>query len=627
MAAAESASPRTLQQGIRRSISAAASGGLHLLTSETDLYQGREHDEHISPTRVSVRDRMSLRSRSPGSSSLSDLDPFFDRAMSLSSIRERDSDNDSQFRNPFADTNSVADTQADDARNPFDDSSAEDTLQEQPPEPPYHIFTKRQKWFVIVIIGTAGLFSGLSSNIYFPSLDAISWDLHVSADMVSLTITSYLIIQGISPLFWGSISDALGRRPIYIASFAVYIISNIGLSFSPNFTILMVFRGLQAAGSASTVSIGNGVIQDISPPAERGEFISFYQAIRNFSIAVGPVLGGLLANFLGFRSIFVFLLILSSVVTIVIIVFLPETMRSIAGNGSLRLGGVYQPLIRLVTKELDYLEDPEEPLPRKKVTAATFLEPLRLLVQRDILINLIFGGVVYTIWSMVTSSTTGLFKQLFNLNELQIGLAFLPNGFGTIIGSAIAGKLMTRDYKAIEEAYKASHNMEKSEKLTAKNMPADFPIERARLRRLPWVVVIFIASTGAYGVSLNFPSATSLTGWIAVPLTLQFFIAATSNAVFALNQTLVTDLCPGKGASATAINNLVRCGLGAIGVAFIEQFIASTGPGAAFLGLALVMVVVGPLAVVHWYWGQQWRAARIQAKEMTETEKEVGRSG
>ncbi|KAJ0360353.1 hypothetical protein COL154_007614 [Colletotrichum chrysophilum] len=185
--------------------------------------------------------------------------------MSLPSIRERDSDNDSQFRNPFADTNSVADTQADDARNPFDDSSAEDTLQEQPLEPPYHIFTKRQKWFVIVIIGTAGLFSGLSSNIYFPSLDAISRDLHVSAEMVSLTITSYLIIQGISPLFWGSISDALGRRPIYIASFAVYIISNIGLSFSPNFTILMVFRGLQAAGSASTVSIGKPDPRAISP--------------------------------------------------------------------------------------------------------------------------------------------------------------------------------------------------------------------------------------------------------------------------------------------------------------------------------------------------------------------------
>ncbi|GJC79020.1 itaconate transport protein [Colletotrichum liriopes] len=297
--------------------------------------------------------------------------------------------------------------------------------------------------------------------------------------MASLTITSYLAIQGVSPLIWGSISDAQGRRPIYIASFAVYIVANIGLSISPNFTVLLIFRGLQAAGSASTVSIGNGVIQDISPPAERGAFVSFYQAtyleVRNFSIAIGPVLGGLLANFLGFRSIFVFLLILSSIVTLVIIVFLPETMRTIAGNGSLRLEGVYKPLVQFFKKEPDYLETPEEPIKRKEVTLMTFVEPLRLLVQKDILINLVFGGVVYTVWSMVTSSTSGLFKHRFNLSELEIGLAFLPNGFGTIIGSAIAGKLMTRDYLSVEEAYKTSHAYGTAEQVTGGSLPADFP--------------------------------------------------------------------------------------------------------------------------------------------------------
>lgn len=73
---------------------------------------------------------------------------------------------------------------------------------------------------------------------------------------MNLTITSYLIIQGISPLFWGPLSDTLGRRPIYIASFSVYIIANIILSISPNFPVLLIFRGLQSAGSASTVSIG-----------------------------------------------------------------------------------------------------------------------------------------------------------------------------------------------------------------------------------------------------------------------------------------------------------------------------------------------------------------------------------
>ncbi len=66
---------------------------------------------------------------------------------------------------------------ADELQNPFDDSNAvgEDEPTRQPsPEPPYHVFTKAQKRIVVGIIGVAGLFSGLSSNIYFPSQDAIA---------------------------------------------------------------------------------------------------------------------------------------------------------------------------------------------------------------------------------------------------------------------------------------------------------------------------------------------------------------------------------------------------------------------------------------------------------------------
>jgi hypothetical protein len=135
-----------------------------------------------------------------------------------------------------------------------------------------------------------------------------------------------------------------------------------------------------------------------------------------------------LANFLGFRSIFVFLLILSGFALTVIVVFLPETMRTIAGDGSLRLGGIYQPLIYKLKGEPGYMRDFDTPVTRKSVTFGTFIEPLKLLTRKDILLNLIFGGVVYAIWSMVTASTTGLFKSNFGLSELLLGLAFLPNG-------------------------------------------------------------------------------------------------------------------------------------------------------------------------------------------------------
>ncbi|EFQ30678.1 major facilitator superfamily transporter [Colletotrichum graminicola M1.001] len=622
MAAYNRPPPRPLHS-LRRTLSSAASGSLRLLTSEVELFQGGYENEYISPTRASSKSQTISHFGSPSTGSAASSGGFLARTPSLPPISRGDDSHGAEFCSPSIDP--CLPTQVPDGnRNPFDDSYRRDLEARLEIESPYHVFSRRQKWFVILIIGAAGLFSGLSSNIYFPALDTISQDLKVSHEMVALTITSYLVIQGISPLIWGSISDTLGRRPIYMASFAVYIFSNIGLSISPNFAVLLLFRGLQAAGSASTVSIGNGVIQDISPPADRGAFVSLYQAIRNFGIAIGPVLGGLLTNYFGFRSIFIFLLIISSIVTLIIVVLLPETMRTIAGNGSLRLEGVYKPLILYLKKEPSYLEDPEEPIQREKITLMTFFEPLRLLIQRDILINLLFGGVVYTVWSMVTSSTTVLFKQRFNLSDLEIGLAFLPNGLGTIIGSAIAGKTMTRDYLSVEEAYKASYKCDTSKKFSGGNLPADFPIEQARLRRLPWISLAFVAATAGYGMSLNFSSLTSRRGWIALPLVLQFLIAATSNAIFALNQTLVTDICPGKGASATAINNLVRCGLGAVGVALVEKLIESNGPGATFLGLALVTVAAGPLAVAHWYWGQGWRAKRMGADERAREDKAMG---
>ncbi|OAA74242.1 Major facilitator superfamily transporter [Cordyceps fumosorosea ARSEF 2679] len=499
-----------------------------------------------------------------------------------------------------------------------------------PADIPFHVYSRRVKWYLVIIIGVAGLFSGLSSNIYLPSLSAIAEDLHVSLADVGLTITSYLVVQGISPLFWGSLSDTIGRRPVYLLSFSVYIISNIVLSITPNFPVLLVFRGLQAAGSASTVSIGtvdsgaaiddvvlilptgNGVIQDIATPDERGAFISFYQAIRNFSIAVGPVIGGLLANFLGFRSVFVFLFIASSLVLLVIAAILPETLRSIAGNGSLKLTGIYRPLLGHAILGDTKLEEPEAARPRPKVGFKTFLEPVLLLREKDILVSLLFGGAVYAVWSIVVATTTGLFKDLFNLSDLLLGVTFLPNGLGTIVGSVVAGKLMTREFLAAETSYLARFPSARPPSKNKKDLPVDFPLEHARLRHTPWITLLFVLCTTAYGFTVLRLPVTSAPGWIAVPLLLQFVIAATSNAVFAINTTLVSDLSPGKGASSTAVNNLVRCGMAALGVAFGDVMIQDFGPAATFLGLGVLTAGMSVFLAAEFVYGMRWRRERRQ---------------
>lgn len=192
-------------------------------------------------------------------------------------------------------------------------------------------------------------------------------------------------------------------------------------------------------------------------------------------------------------------------------------------------------------------------------------------------------------------------------------------GIGTVVGSAVIGKLLNRDFAAASQAYKMAHDLPDSHELSPKKIPVDFPVERLRLRRLPWALALFVFTLAGYGFSLSFPAVYRRPGWIALPLTLQFLIAASANAMFSINQTLVADLCPGKGASSTGINNLVRCTLAAVMVAFVEEMINTLGAGATYLGLAFLVIAFAPLFIANWLWGMQWRSSQAQ-KENKEKE-------
>lgn len=105
----------------------------------------------------------------------------------------------------------------------------------------------------------SGLFSPLTANIYFPAIPAISKAFHKSTELINLTVTMYMILQGVAPMVWGTISDRRGRRPITAICLLILSLSCIGLALTPtsDYWLLMVLRCLQAAGSASTIAIGS----------------------------------------------------------------------------------------------------------------------------------------------------------------------------------------------------------------------------------------------------------------------------------------------------------------------------------------------------------------------------------
>ena len=150
--------------------------------------------------------------------------------------------------------------------------------------------------------------------------------------------------------------------------------------------------------------------------------------VRMLGLGVGPVFGGILTEYLGFRSIFWFLAICAGVSYLCLLIMFPETLRPIAGNGTVPLKGIHKPVIYLLTGQKGAEEGVESGLTKSRVTWRTMFVPFTFLLEKDVFITLFFGAIIYTVWSMVTSSTTALFQETYQLNSLQIGLTFLGNG-------------------------------------------------------------------------------------------------------------------------------------------------------------------------------------------------------
>lgn len=131
-----------------------------------------------------------------------------------------------------------------------EETSAVDDTNLPTPAPPYSHFKKAQKRLIVFIFTFAATFSPLSSFIFFSTINALSQSLHVLVEEINLTITSYMIVSWIAPAIMGDIADMTGRRIVYLLTFGIYLVANVGLAMQRSWTTLFLLRMLQSAGSA-----------------------------------------------------------------------------------------------------------------------------------------------------------------------------------------------------------------------------------------------------------------------------------------------------------------------------------------------------------------------------------------
>lgn len=383
------------------------------------------------------------------------------------------------------------------------------------PSIPYSIYTRREKWILVGIVGVAGLFSPLPANIYFPAIPTLTAVFNRSVEDLNLTVTIYLAMQGCSPMLWGPLSDRYGRRPLFLLCLLILIGSCLGLAVCPTsaFWLLLLLRAVQAGGCASTIALGAGTIGDIASVAERGGFFGMFNLGPMLAPCIGPAIGGALSEHLGWRSIFWFLTIFSVGCFAMILLFLPETMRALVGNGSLKPTRlIYKPIAPIVGRKYEFTTETETEVSQSRSGSRPNANPFRLLIYPDIALTLSYTGIVYAVNYTIMSTISSTYAATYPfLSETLIGICFLATGVGMMLGSTITGKLLDLDYARIKKKMDDEGGQD--------NLPDDhnskFPIELARLRITPVLLLAFAGSVIGWGWCIQLKSS------IAGPLILQ----------------------------------------------------------------------------------------------------------
>ncbi|KAI8632499.1 MFS general substrate transporter [Xylariaceae sp. FL1651] len=489
----------------------------------------------------------------------------------------------------------------------------------------YSIFDKRQKALIVVIASTAATFSGFASNIYFPALPTIAHDLSVSIELVNLTVTSYLILQGIAPSLWGPLSDVKGRRLAYCFTFLIFLGACIGLAETKNYATLIVLRSLQSSGSASTIAVGAAVIGDITTREERGGFMGIFQAGLLAPVAVGPVIGGALAASLGWRAIFWFLTIYSGTFLVLLIILLPETLRSVVANGSAKPSSLIAKYpLNFYQKTTKVKFNPQtEPILTAKKSRIDFIGPFRILFSKQAAPIVIFLGLYYAVWQMTITAMSTLFESHYGLDETQIGLTFIANGAGSIIGTLITGKILDADYRRVKAKYESRmpDNGPETESEHLSQPPhhdnAIFPLEKARLRLVPFLALLQCASILVFGWTIQYSQRVH----IAVPIVTTFVTGWTLVSTQSVIMTYLIDVFPDHKAAASASLNLARCLLAAGGTGIVTPLVGAVGVGWTFTIMVGVQLVALVGVGVQWRFGGKWRLEADKARKVTAGQK------
>lgn len=265
----------------------------------------------------------------------------------------------------------------------------------------------------IVLLGVLSAAGPLSTDMYLPSLPALSQTFNAGVGQTQLTLSSFLIGFALGQVISGPLADRFGRRPVLVVGFSLYAVASAASCFASTIETLIGLRFIQGAGASVGAAVTRAIVRDLYSAENAARVLSYMSTVMALLPAIAPLAGGALLGAFGWRANFVVMTVFGVMATLLTAAKLSETLRH---------------------------PDPQAANPTQILSNF-----IRMLQHPQYLGCALAGACAFCGLFAFISGSSFVLIGVFGVSEQNFGFYFGAPVIGYMIGTQIGGR-MTRNY-------------------------------------------------------------------------------------------------------------------------------------------------------------------------------------
>lgn len=455
------------------------------------------------------------------------------------------------------------------------------------PDEVYDRFSPARKLVIVAILSYCSFLAPISSTTVLSAVPEVAAEYQTTGTVINLSNALYMLFMGLSPMFWGPLSQVYGRRIVNLTSAVLFFACSIGTALAPNLVAFFIFRILTAFEGTSFILVGSTCISDIYRPTERATAMGWFLSGTLIGPALGPFVGGIIVTFQSWRVIFWLQTGLAGLAAVLAFFLLPETAHHKKVDDLVGYSGT-----------------------RKARVLWSMINPLRVIRLYYTYPNLMITGLsaaalLFNMYSLLTPIRYVLNPRFGLTTPLQSGLFYLAPGCGYLVGTFMGGRYA--DYTV--RRWMGKRN--------GQRVPED------RLRSaLPFMGVVIPACTLAYGWGVERD-----VGGVPLAVVALFVQGVAQLFCFPSLNTYCLDVMQSRAPEVIAGNYMIRYLFACLGTAVVLPAIEAIGVGWFSTVSAAYMLAGAAGLAASIAWGKQWRDGIDEGRRRRRAEKGRRRDG